>query len=596
MSRPTDALLNRVLACSLGLLLFATSAMAGVCEAPQDNGIGGTGYQQQTLPPSDNGIGGTGALPGTERDGRPRDNGIGGTGVQPGLGKPEDKSIENGIGGTGLVAGNGMGGTGRRQLALFAGRVMFAKGSITARQPDGEPRYLKKDDPICEGDTLVVANDALAQLHMADAGRLMLHENSRVVIDTFRRPSQMDGTERFAITLVEGGLRAITGEIGKLHKENYAIATPVARIGIRGTDHEVFHVAQPSHGLAAGTYNRVLSGGTVVEAGGGKLALAPTQVGFVSPGASPTRLNGLPAMLGTTAADLLTTSRKSMPSVEDTTMDDVVQALRLSSNRVVIDFDGIEMVIAPAGSAYVGVNQLSKGHGTVLNSSIMDAALESAATLLDPLTNIPMAMADTDTGFNFFRSDAKLVHFRGALVDSAPVFWGLYAGGAEGAFQIDQETGEDHAVSAHHFIYSPGGATTMDVIQRINGTFTFDKIVGQSCLTDEHGRLGGRIHNMAVDVMFGGNPGVTRYDVHLTDAQQRDWHGSMNGFQSLTDFAVGQVQLQTSCSGKGCGVGHGTGSATGLLVGQQGKGLATGFGLTTQTGQTVNGVAVLSRP
>ncbi|WP_171014078.1 FecR family protein [Chitinivorax sp. B] len=561
-------------------LVISTSTLAAVCEAPRDNGIGGTGVQPDT------------------RDQHPAENGIGGTGIQPDAGKPGDKPLENGIGGTGLRAGNGIGGTGRQQpTANYAGRVLFAKGGIMAWQPDGPARVLRKGDPVCEGDTLAVADLALAQLQMADNGKLMLRAKTRLVIDAFRKPSTMDGSERFAVTLLEGGMRAITGEIGHAHKENYAIATPLARIGIRGTDHEVFHIEQARIDLAAGTYNRVLSGGTVVEAAGSKLPLGPTEVGYVGPnGASPTLLKALPALLGTSAAELLSTSRKSTPGVEDTTSDDVVQALKLGSNRTVVNLDGTELVFAPPQSAYVGVNQLGGKQQYAMSASVLDAGLEYALALLDPSTNIPIAMADGDTGFNYISGDARLVKICGAMMDNVPVYWGLYANGTEGGFQIDPDTGDDQSVKVHHFAYSPGGATSMEVINSISGTFTFERLVGHSRLSDESGALGGRINGMSVDVMFGGNPGITRYQINLTDAQRREWSGAMDGFKSLADFAAGKLQLQTTCVGTGCGSGQGNGVATGMLVGQQGKGLATGFGLSTQTGQTVNGVAVLSRP
>ena len=39
--------------------------------------------------------------------------------------------------------------------------------------------------------------------------------------------------------LLKGGFRAVSGLIGHTRREDYAVQTPVATIGIRGTDYEV---------------------------------------------------------------------------------------------------------------------------------------------------------------------------------------------------------------------------------------------------------------------------------------------------------------------------------------------------------------------
>ena len=83
---------------------------------------------------------------------------------------------------------------------------------------------------------------------------------------------------------------AITGLIGRLHKESYRITTPTATIGIRGTDHETI-VVVPGSRLAAtvapGTYNKVNRGETVVSNEHGTVFVQPNQMAYAGAGAAP---------------------------------------------------------------------------------------------------------------------------------------------------------------------------------------------------------------------------------------------------------------------------------------------------------------------
>lgn len=48
---------------------------------------------------------------------------------------------------------------------------------------------------------------------------------------------QSEGGQRAFFRLIKGGFRAVSGAIGKVNRDDYQIATPVATIGIRGTDY-----------------------------------------------------------------------------------------------------------------------------------------------------------------------------------------------------------------------------------------------------------------------------------------------------------------------------------------------------------------------
>jgi hypothetical protein len=114
-----------------------------------------------------------------------------------------------------------------------AGRVVLLQGLVSAAAPGQPPRILASGDPVYEGDLVSVGTRAFAILEFADGGKATLRPGTELAIDRFRHTS----TEESAwFRLMKGGLRAITGLIGKRHPEGVRLSTATATIGIRGTD------------------------------------------------------------------------------------------------------------------------------------------------------------------------------------------------------------------------------------------------------------------------------------------------------------------------------------------------------------------------
>lgn len=118
-----------------------------------------------------------------------------------------------------------------------AATVLFSHGGVTATNGEGE-RPLVKDNPVFSGDTLYTAQDGRAQLRFTDEALVSLMPNSTFSVDTYSQPNAKDGGA-VNMNLVKGGLRTITGSIGKTNHENYELNTPVATLGIRGTEYVV---------------------------------------------------------------------------------------------------------------------------------------------------------------------------------------------------------------------------------------------------------------------------------------------------------------------------------------------------------------------
>jgi hypothetical protein len=136
-----------------------------------------------------------------------------------------------------------------------AGTVVLATGPATASSPLGEIRALQKGDAVFSGETLHTTAGSFLNVRFRDGSHTLLRPESRLEIEAFDYPEpeptpvpaartpppialapvQTPTPERAYLRLLKGGFRAVTGAIGKLNTEDYRITTPVATIGIRGT-------------------------------------------------------------------------------------------------------------------------------------------------------------------------------------------------------------------------------------------------------------------------------------------------------------------------------------------------------------------------
>jgi len=114
-----------------------------------------------------------------------------------------------------------------------SGTVILAKGVVTATSADKSNRVLAKGAAIEEGDIINTANKSFAVIRMLDNTKLTLKPGTTIAIGKF---SVEEGKEEGCINLVKGGLRTVTGLIGKRKPDSFQVDTPIASIGIRGTD------------------------------------------------------------------------------------------------------------------------------------------------------------------------------------------------------------------------------------------------------------------------------------------------------------------------------------------------------------------------
>ena len=117
-----------------------------------------------------------------------------------------------------------------------AGRVQFAFGQVSVQDTSGGNSPAKKGQDVNPGDTIVTERGRV-QLKFTDGSLVSLQPQSSFKIDDYNYAGADDGSERSFFSLFRGGLRTITGVIGHRNRDTYRVTTPVATIGIRGTEY-----------------------------------------------------------------------------------------------------------------------------------------------------------------------------------------------------------------------------------------------------------------------------------------------------------------------------------------------------------------------
>src|SRR5438552_3151 len=187
-------------------------------------------------------------------------------------------------------------------LALAqAGRFLLAVGDVAVARGQAEIGA-GTGTLVQSGDTIRVGPASNAQIRMTDESIVGLRPGTVFRIDAYEYSGQTE--PRSIFSLLKGGFRTVTGAIGRLHsRERYAVRTPTATIGIRGTHYTVVHCDNDCGGadrgpIANGTYGGVTDGRIEVVNQTGEHEFAANAFFYVaSAGTAPQNLIAPPNFL-----------------------------------------------------------------------------------------------------------------------------------------------------------------------------------------------------------------------------------------------------------------------------------------------------------
>lgn len=124
-------------------------------------------------------------------------------------------------------------------------RVVWVKGTLKAVMPNNEVRLLQKMSVVYLRDTVMTDINSSAEIAFTDNSLMTFRPGTKMYIDqyVYQPDSKKKSAFKFVVNVIEGGFRTITGLIAKDAPDHYQVNTPVATIGVRGTEYEVAHVS-----------------------------------------------------------------------------------------------------------------------------------------------------------------------------------------------------------------------------------------------------------------------------------------------------------------------------------------------------------------
>ncbi len=156
------------------------------------------------------------------------------------------------------------------------GRVMLLQGDMTAKDVSGKVRKLLLGSPVYEGDTLNTEIKSYSVVAFRDESRITLQESSSFFVEKFKY-DKATSQESAVVRLLRGGVRVVTGLIGRINRENYTFGVAGAVIGIRGTGFDAwcYGACAEVGGNPGATLDKPLDGAGVYVWAGAVVLITP---------------------------------------------------------------------------------------------------------------------------------------------------------------------------------------------------------------------------------------------------------------------------------------------------------------------------------
>lgn len=138
----------------------------------------------------------------------------------------------------------------------IVGEVTTIIGTGSLKTEAGLESALQRGVPVRAGDRIETSAGGHVHIRFIDGGLISVRPLSRLHIESYRNEGSW-GPAAIKFKLEEGVMRSVTGQWGEAARDRFRLNTPVAAIGVKGTD----FVVKVDHDR---TYASVLSGAIVM--------------------------------------------------------------------------------------------------------------------------------------------------------------------------------------------------------------------------------------------------------------------------------------------------------------------------------------------
>ena len=173
--------------------------------------------------------------------------------------------------------------------AATAGQITHLSGTLSAKRADGSSKLLSVKSEVMEGDTLGTESETYARIKFGEGGEVVMRPGTQLKIENYSYNAAKPESDNILMSMFKGGLRAVTGLVGKRNREKVSFQTETATIGIRGTHFGALLCQNDCGGVPTtggqpppnGLHVDVTNGAITLSNGAGTVQINAGQFGFV---------------------------------------------------------------------------------------------------------------------------------------------------------------------------------------------------------------------------------------------------------------------------------------------------------------------------
>ena len=142
------------------------------------------------------------------------------------------------------------------QSPVVVGEATLVIGQAQIMHTSGQITPVTRGSSVQVGDIIQTEMGGHVHLRFVDGGRVSVRPLSRLQVENYAHSVQQPQLSAIKFTLQEGVVRSITGSWGEAARERFRLNTPLAAIGVKGTD---FVVRANAEGTAATVFAGAIS-------------------------------------------------------------------------------------------------------------------------------------------------------------------------------------------------------------------------------------------------------------------------------------------------------------------------------------------------
>jgi hypothetical protein len=273
-----------------------------------------------------------------------------------------------------------------------AGKVIFVFGEAWKHTVDGGKHNLKRGMVVNVGETIETSSTGQVQIRMNDNGLISIRPSSQFKIKAFQFSGATgadSADDKSYFQLLKGGFRSITGAVGQNNKKAYKVITPVATIGIRGTDYSA-RLCDGDCAQGDGLYVGVWRGGVSLSNDAGVLNVDAGQFGYVPDlGSAGQRVDSLPAGM------LVASS--GIKAATATGEDAATTIAELAANDIAL-IEPAVLSLPTTGTASYNLASMSGSNsttGAAIDSNLSTATLNANFTAMSVDASVDLNFTDS---------------------------------------------------------------------------------------------------------------------------------------------------------------------------------------------------------